>query len=106
MPIFYIRDSRIANEIAPEPPITNKAIKICQIRGAATASGAEIVLPYSSLDRHEYMNILYKDTDGPSDSAVLSQVPRWHKTEGQPDLRGGDQVFNRSRDYSLLLPLE
>ncbi len=64
------------------------------------------MLPYSSLDRHEYMNILYKDTDGPSDSAVLSQVPRWHKTEGQPDLRGGDQVFNRSRDYSLLLPLE
>jgi len=61
------------------------------------------VLPYSSLDGHEY---IYKDTDGPSGSAVLSQVPRWHKTEGQPNLRDGDQVFNRNRDYSLLLPLE
>jgi hypothetical protein len=33
-------------------------------------------------------------------------VPRWLKTEGQPDLHDGDQVFNRNRDYSLLLPLE
>jgi len=36
-----------------------------------------------------------KDTDGPSGSAVLSQVPRWHKTEGQPDLRDGVQSEQR-----------